>query len=152
MAALEGCGKYWGSIYQLQNSCCAGIRGAPARCVSCAAGVMIRLCGSMAAGVLGFCLGTPMGSAHEALHRKAATGQISPGSPEHASPEQAYQSNSGQSQLEWAGGRSEQARANQSKSEPVGAESYHRFGAYFGIFEHAGRNPEPRRQAATGFG
>ena len=44
-----------------------------------------------------------------------------------------------------------QGSRNPEQRQPQ-AESYHSVGEYFGIFEHAGCYPEPRRQAAAGLG
>ena len=84
-----------------------------ARCVSFAAGVMIRLCGG--AGAARFC-----------------AQRWPPG-------------------MQGTQSTHPQGSRNPEQRQPQ-AESYQSVGEYFGIFEHAGCYPEPRRQAATGFG
>lgn len=114
-----------------------------ARCVSPAAGVMIRLGGAQ--------------TRHFELSVSARRPLIEEGStrwalfPECWEQGKEFRLNQpGQSVPPKPAGPDLRARA--SRSGQPGAESYHRFGVYFGIFEHAGCNPEPRRQALTGFG
>ena len=105
-----------------------------ARCVSPAAGVMIRLGGEQ--------------TWHFELSVCARRPLIEEGSTRWALFPECWDQ-AKESRLNHPG-QTSPARA--SRSGQPGAESYHRFGVYFGIFEHAGCNPEPRRQALTGFG
>ena len=144
--------KVWQKVWQ-KSSPAYHVHRPRARCVSTAAGVMIRLGGAQTRRVVQACSVRRLRCGLRASNRwplpPEHCAQAKPVNSNQSAPATAQGQQPG-SACPYSTGQCSTARA--ARSGQPGAESYHRFGVYFGIFEHAGCNPEPRRQAATGFG